>query len=453
MNYKKILLIFASLFFLPVLKAQNGRINPLKIGDYIPGINLENVYNYPTNTVKLEDLKGKLILLDFWELNCAPCIAAFPHLDSLQKKFKDQIQIFLITPNSKGRLDSTFQYMKKTSALHRKLPTLPLITGINILQDLFPYKIIPTEVWIDQTGKYRAMTEGRYVTAENIEKILSDEKFNLPLKEDFLLYDYRKPTFPQIFSRTPDDLKYYSVIMKYIPLWGSAQRSNIDSVQNTIRIFRGGNLLYLYGDAVLGFGFGDPYNDQQFDFGKRVILETKDSSKFFFKGASTASVEYENWKSNNSFIYESVLPLMSEKEAYKYFLQDLTRYFGITARVEKRETNCISVELLNGDSSKLRAYYPTEERKNKLFSATTYFDSAGIYHGYTVGLLKMAISKANVDKPYCFADNTNFKDFVRIEIKSSLSDLKALKKELEDKYHLTLVEKKQEMDFFVIKDL
>lgn len=37
------------------------------------------------------DLKGKLIVLDFWFTKCAPCVASIPHLNSLAKKYPDVV--------------------------------------------------------------------------------------------------------------------------------------------------------------------------------------------------------------------------------------------------------------------------------------------------------------------------------------------------------------------------
>lgn len=44
-------------------------------------------------SVKISDLKGKVVLLDFWYRGCFPCLKATPDLIKLQEEFKDNLVI------------------------------------------------------------------------------------------------------------------------------------------------------------------------------------------------------------------------------------------------------------------------------------------------------------------------------------------------------------------------
>ena len=45
------------------------------------------------DSLNLKDLKGKVVLLDFWYRGCYPCLKAVPHLIELQEEFKDDLVV------------------------------------------------------------------------------------------------------------------------------------------------------------------------------------------------------------------------------------------------------------------------------------------------------------------------------------------------------------------------
>ncbi len=49
--------------------------------------NFDGKTNSDGDTVKLRDLQGKVVVLDFWATYCPPCIEEIPHLNALQKKY------------------------------------------------------------------------------------------------------------------------------------------------------------------------------------------------------------------------------------------------------------------------------------------------------------------------------------------------------------------------------
>jgi cytochrome c biogenesis protein CcmG/thiol:disulfide interchange protein DsbE len=54
-----------------------------------PALSVSNWINLEAAT--LEQLKGKIIVLDFWATWCGPCIASIPHTNELAAKYKDKV--------------------------------------------------------------------------------------------------------------------------------------------------------------------------------------------------------------------------------------------------------------------------------------------------------------------------------------------------------------------------
>lgn len=125
------------------------------------------------DSVHISDYEGKVVLIDFWETWCKPCLASFPGLDSLKNKYPDQFEVLAVTPgftDTKATAkefaanhDYDFTYLMDSNGLHEKLN----VVGI-------PYKI-----YINPNGKFIEKTlgssgpDGDY---KKIEQII--EKYN-----------------------------------------------------------------------------------------------------------------------------------------------------------------------------------------------------------------------------------------------------------------------------------
>jgi cytochrome c biogenesis protein CcmG, thiol:disulfide interchange protein DsbE len=72
--------------------------NPIDIrGHYLAGQSLPdfNFKDINGNEIKMKDLKGRPMVINFWFAGCIPCIAEIPELNALKEKYKNSGVIFL----------------------------------------------------------------------------------------------------------------------------------------------------------------------------------------------------------------------------------------------------------------------------------------------------------------------------------------------------------------------
>lgn len=75
--------------------------NGIEIGKSAPDFELTKLDG--TN-VKLSDLKGKKVILNFWATWCGPCQQEMPDMEAFYKEHKENVEILAInyTPSEKG---------------------------------------------------------------------------------------------------------------------------------------------------------------------------------------------------------------------------------------------------------------------------------------------------------------------------------------------------------------
>lgn len=49
------------------------------------------------NQVSVKDFKGSVILIDFWESWCGPCLQVFPAMQQLREEHPDKFKVFAVT--------------------------------------------------------------------------------------------------------------------------------------------------------------------------------------------------------------------------------------------------------------------------------------------------------------------------------------------------------------------
>ncbi|HEX8277761.1 MAG TPA: TlpA disulfide reductase family protein [Segetibacter sp.] len=113
-------------------------------GSLSPDWRLE-VYN-GAKTIALSDLKGKVVLLDFWIKNCGACIQSVTHLNELNSKFKNKsFEILSINSYDSKEDISWFCNKHKTN--------YPILIKGKEVAEKYGVSTFPTFFIIDKTGK------------------------------------------------------------------------------------------------------------------------------------------------------------------------------------------------------------------------------------------------------------------------------------------------------------
>lgn len=121
---------------------------------------------FPGSPVSFADLKGKVVLLDFWATWCAPCFEAFPHLIEWHSDLGEKGLVILGVTRYYGRDESRpvdepgeFEFLKRFKA-KQKLPYDFVVGKDQANQLAYGAVSLPTAVLIDRKGVIRYIEAG-----------------------------------------------------------------------------------------------------------------------------------------------------------------------------------------------------------------------------------------------------------------------------------------------------
>jgi thiol-disulfide isomerase/thioredoxin len=127
------------------------KIKKQPAGKTAPDLALTDIQGKP---VKLSDLKGKTVLLDFWATWCGPCRADGPALDKLYQKYGDKnLTVIGISVDEERPVVQTFL------SEHPHRYSIALTTE-NEMPRAYQIGVFPTYIVIDPEGNVTSAAEG-----------------------------------------------------------------------------------------------------------------------------------------------------------------------------------------------------------------------------------------------------------------------------------------------------
>lgn len=166
MNLLKKALIISAVLFLTLYNINSFAASAKEF------VGISNWLN--SNPLTLEQLKGKVVLLEFWSHTCPNCLKSIPSVKKWDSKYpKDKLMIIGVHVPLRGA--NSLEDIKQAVAVHDiKYP----VALDDKLQTTKIYNVhqLPTFYLIDQNGKvvYKTVGAGNYAALEKaIEKLIN----------------------------------------------------------------------------------------------------------------------------------------------------------------------------------------------------------------------------------------------------------------------------------------
>jgi thiol-disulfide isomerase/thioredoxin len=155
-------------------------VTPPDLPDYGPAPELENsVWLNVSHPLRLQDLRGKVVLLDMWTFDCINCQHVIPSLRSWYQEYKDQGFVVI------GNHFPEFQYESQLGNLKDAIQRLDVPYPVAQDNDGKTWQAYDNHYWptlylIDKNGhiRYRHIGEGAYQETEAAIRALLSEPSN-----------------------------------------------------------------------------------------------------------------------------------------------------------------------------------------------------------------------------------------------------------------------------------
>jgi len=329
---KRIILLALLLWGSGKLWANEGFV----IGQPCPDFEVHNMDYYKHKIFKPQQVRGKWLLIHFFELGCASNFEILGKLDSLQRQLPRELQVVMIGKNLGNAYFPATQLKTYYDQYQKKYQYKMAVGYKAVLFTRFGINGTPYSILVDPGGQVRAIYLPTVPSiAEHID-FIKGKRNNLSgdfkeLNDISSSYDWGKPLLVHNNGLSEDSFFYRSLFTERLPNYApepafisSLYGNKIQFINKTIA-----ELFYFaYGDTVRHL----PY-DPETSYGK--ISSTRG---WGWALSAADSVNYVK----KEYCYSLIMPRhrATTENMQEALRDDLKKCFGLVARVEMRHMPC-----------------------------------------------------------------------------------------------------------------
>ena len=131
-----------------------GELRALGPGERAPAFELHTLEG---DLVRSEDLKGRVLVLDFWSVTCPPCLKALPELSQVAKRFADA-PVTVLGIHMQG--GPRWRGAVSAEVANMRLGFPVLMDEGGHVSEAYKIRVMPTTVLVDKRGRIRKVWRG-----------------------------------------------------------------------------------------------------------------------------------------------------------------------------------------------------------------------------------------------------------------------------------------------------